>query len=159
MPNAGSTGAELKAPRAPSPLTSPQRLRHGWGCRAQSPAAGSSARHALLTQRPSSWGEWAPPPLPSSWPGPGTHAPRGFHLKGATSWAHPRFSEGSLTQPQRCFGALDRCYWGPPDRSGWEFFPPFQPGLPGAQALSSVLQESPRGSGAPLGGPGGCPHP
>ena len=45
-------------------------------------------------------------PCPSSWPGPRTHAPRGFHLNGATGWRSPQIFRGEPDPPPKILWCL-----------------------------------------------------
>lgn len=55
----------------------------------------------------------APPVLPV-WPVPGTHAPRGFHLKGATGWRSPQIFRGEPDPPPKILWCLRQVLLGTP---------------------------------------------
>lgn len=148
FPSAGSTGAELKAPRAPR-----QGSGQGWGAGPRVPAA----VHPSPSDHPG--GASGRSPCPSSWPVPGTHAPRGFHLKGATGWRSPQIFRGEPDPPPKILWCLRQVLLGTPGPVWVGFFPTF-PAWPTRRTGPFLgAPGKPAGFRSTPGRPSGSPHP
>lgn len=100
----------------------------------------------------------APPVLPV-WPVPGTHAPRGFHLKGATGWRSPQIFRGEPDPPPKILWCLRQVLLGTPGPVWVGFFPTF-PAWPTRRTGPFLgAPGKPAGFRSTPGRPSGSPHP